>query len=121
MRGFVGLRWVGLAHPLGNRCPSYTRTVDRIRTRVLEDPSDPKACMVPLYHGDPLLFILFPNPNQRKKGRQAVHALLYRLADFPCPGIPFRFHPTSTSSSTSTSTAFEFSYLNLSIAAPFEV
>ncbi|MPC65538.1 hypothetical protein E2C01_059675 [Portunus trituberculatus] len=41
------------AHPLGNRCPecgipTYTRTVDRIRTRTLGDPSDPKAGMVPL-------------------------------------------------------------------------
>ncbi|MPC77626.1 hypothetical protein E2C01_072084 [Portunus trituberculatus] len=36
------------AHPLGNRCPelgspTYTQTVDRIRTRMLEDPSGPKA------------------------------------------------------------------------------
>ncbi|MPC54314.1 hypothetical protein E2C01_048224 [Portunus trituberculatus] len=40
------------AHPLGNRCPkwgspTYTQTVDRIRARALEDPSDPKGCMVP--------------------------------------------------------------------------
>ncbi|MPC19137.1 hypothetical protein E2C01_012045 [Portunus trituberculatus] len=44
------------AHPLGNHCsergsPTYTQTVDRIRTRALGDPSDPdpKARMVPLY------------------------------------------------------------------------
>ncbi|MPC43570.1 hypothetical protein E2C01_037220 [Portunus trituberculatus] len=42
------------AHPLGNCCQSYTRTVDRIRTRSLEDPSDPKARMAPLYHGSRL-------------------------------------------------------------------
>ncbi|MPC21082.1 hypothetical protein E2C01_014055 [Portunus trituberculatus] len=46
------------AHPLGNRCPergspTYTQTVDRIRTRTLGDSSDPKARMVPLYHGGP--------------------------------------------------------------------
>ncbi|MPC23234.1 hypothetical protein E2C01_016275 [Portunus trituberculatus] len=46
------------AHPLGNRCPesgspTYTQTMDRIRTRALGDPSDPKARMVPLYHGGP--------------------------------------------------------------------
>ncbi|MPC71840.1 hypothetical protein E2C01_066130 [Portunus trituberculatus] len=46
------------AHPLGNRylkCGSrtYTRTVDKIRTRALGDPSDPKARMVQLYHGGP--------------------------------------------------------------------
>ncbi|MPC07990.1 hypothetical protein E2C01_000559 [Portunus trituberculatus] len=40
------------AHPLGN--PTYTRTVDRIRSRGLGDPSDPKGRMVPLYHGLPL-------------------------------------------------------------------
>ncbi|MPD00577.1 hypothetical protein E2C01_096058 [Portunus trituberculatus] len=44
------------AHPLGNRCPergspTYTRTMDRIRTRAFGDPSDPKARMIPLYHG----------------------------------------------------------------------
>ncbi|MPC95226.1 hypothetical protein E2C01_090427 [Portunus trituberculatus] len=33
--------------------PTYTRTVDGIRTRVLGDPSDPKARRVPLYHGGP--------------------------------------------------------------------
>ncbi|MPC24709.1 hypothetical protein E2C01_017798 [Portunus trituberculatus] len=48
------------AHPLGNRCPergspTYTRTMDRIRTRALGDPSDPKARMVPLYHGGPIM------------------------------------------------------------------
>ncbi|MPC23820.1 hypothetical protein E2C01_016885 [Portunus trituberculatus] len=53
------LRTSRVAHPLGNRCPeygspTYTRTVDRIRTRVLGDPSDPKTRMVPLYHGGPL-------------------------------------------------------------------
>ncbi|MPC44788.1 hypothetical protein E2C01_038468 [Portunus trituberculatus] len=42
----------------GNRCPecgspTCTQTVDRIRTRALGDPSDPKARMVPLYHGGP--------------------------------------------------------------------
>ncbi|MPC81927.1 hypothetical protein E2C01_076568 [Portunus trituberculatus] len=31
--------------------PTYTRTMERIRTRALGDPSDPKARMVPLYHG----------------------------------------------------------------------
>ncbi|MPD04428.1 hypothetical protein E2C01_100114 [Portunus trituberculatus] len=46
------------AHPLGNPCPecgspTYTRTVDRIRTSALGDPSDPTARMVPLYHGGP--------------------------------------------------------------------
>ncbi|MPC99474.1 hypothetical protein E2C01_094889 [Portunus trituberculatus] len=35
--------------------PTYTRTVDRIRTRALEDPSDPKVRMVTLYHGGPVL------------------------------------------------------------------
>ncbi|MPC87837.1 hypothetical protein E2C01_082716 [Portunus trituberculatus] len=44
------------AHPLGNRCPeggspTYTRTVDRIQSRALGDSADPKARMVPLYHG----------------------------------------------------------------------
>ncbi|MPC59495.1 hypothetical protein E2C01_053515 [Portunus trituberculatus] len=45
--------------------PTYTRTVDRIRTCALGDPSDPKACMVPLYHGGfpkvvvPLAFHLY--------------------------------------------------------------
>ncbi|MPC45336.1 hypothetical protein E2C01_039033 [Portunus trituberculatus] len=43
------------AHPLRNHCPkcgspTYTRTVDRIRTRMLGDPSDTKAHMVPLHH-----------------------------------------------------------------------
>ncbi|MPC52193.1 hypothetical protein E2C01_046056 [Portunus trituberculatus] len=38
------------AHPLGNSCPelgspTYTRTVDRIRTRAFRDPSDTKARM----------------------------------------------------------------------------
>ncbi|MPC63997.1 hypothetical protein E2C01_058106 [Portunus trituberculatus] len=28
--------------------------MDRIRSRALGDPSDPKARMVPLYHGGPL-------------------------------------------------------------------
>ncbi|MPC81053.1 hypothetical protein E2C01_075653 [Portunus trituberculatus] len=42
------------AHPLGNRCPergspTYTQTVNRIRTRALGDPSEPKARMGPLY------------------------------------------------------------------------
>ncbi|MPC97886.1 hypothetical protein E2C01_093224 [Portunus trituberculatus] len=46
------------AHPLGNHClesgsPTYTRTVDRIRTHALGDPSDRKTRMVPLYHGGP--------------------------------------------------------------------
>ncbi|MPC72666.1 hypothetical protein E2C01_066978 [Portunus trituberculatus] len=46
-------------HLLGNPCPErgspvYTRTVDRIRTRALGDPSEPKARMVPLYHGGPI-------------------------------------------------------------------
>ncbi|MPC58185.1 hypothetical protein E2C01_052180 [Portunus trituberculatus] len=40
------------AHPLGS--PPYIRTMDMIRTRALGDPSDPKARMVPLYHGGPL-------------------------------------------------------------------
>ncbi|MPC78954.1 hypothetical protein E2C01_073463 [Portunus trituberculatus] len=49
-----------VAHPLGNRCPkrgnpTYTRTVDRIRTRALGDPSDPKSRMMPLYHGGHLV------------------------------------------------------------------
>ncbi|MPC76274.1 hypothetical protein E2C01_070682 [Portunus trituberculatus] len=48
-----------ITHPLGNPCPergspTYTRTVDRIRTPALGDPSDPKECMVPQYHGCPL-------------------------------------------------------------------
>ncbi|MPD01748.1 hypothetical protein E2C01_097288 [Portunus trituberculatus] len=66
MRAFHGNLWAKgdtfggtsylKAHPLGNRCPksggpTNTRTVDRIRTLVLGDPLDPKARMVPLYHG----------------------------------------------------------------------
>ncbi|MPC52949.1 hypothetical protein E2C01_046830 [Portunus trituberculatus] len=48
------------AHLLGNRCPelrssTYTRTVDRIRTRALGDPSDPKTRKAPLYHLYPLI------------------------------------------------------------------
>ncbi|MPC70939.1 hypothetical protein E2C01_065204 [Portunus trituberculatus] len=44
------------AHPLGNCCPeggspTYTRTVGKIRTRALGDPSDLKARVVPLYRG----------------------------------------------------------------------
>ncbi|MPC47338.1 hypothetical protein E2C01_041080 [Portunus trituberculatus] len=35
--------------------------MDRIRTRVLGDPSDPKARMVPLYHGDPQIISTFEN------------------------------------------------------------
>ncbi|MPD04625.1 hypothetical protein E2C01_100323 [Portunus trituberculatus] len=43
-------------HPLGNRCPergspTYTRTVDRIRTRALGDLSDHKTPVIPLYYG----------------------------------------------------------------------
>ncbi|MPC71750.1 hypothetical protein E2C01_066036 [Portunus trituberculatus] len=37
------------AHPLGG-CPTYTWTMDRIKTRARGDPSDPKARMVLLYH-----------------------------------------------------------------------
>ncbi|MPC37004.1 Muscle M-line assembly protein unc-89 [Portunus trituberculatus] len=54
-------------HLLGS--PTYTRTMDRIRTRALADLSDPKARMVPLYHGGrPLIFNLFSTitPERRK-------------------------------------------------------
>ena len=32
-------------------CPSHPWTMARIQTHVIEDPSAPKACAVPLYHG----------------------------------------------------------------------
>ncbi|MPC49181.1 hypothetical protein E2C01_042976 [Portunus trituberculatus] len=48
---------LSLATAAVRSCPTYTRTVDRIRTRALGDPSDPKARMVPLYHGG--LFTVF--------------------------------------------------------------
>ncbi|MPC07781.1 hypothetical protein E2C01_000348 [Portunus trituberculatus] len=37
--------------PRVRKPPAYTQTVDRIRTRALGDPSDPKVRMVPVYHG----------------------------------------------------------------------
>ncbi|MPC91691.1 hypothetical protein E2C01_086746 [Portunus trituberculatus] len=45
------------AHQLGNRypekeSPTYIPTMSRIRTRALGDPSDHKARVGPLYHGD---------------------------------------------------------------------
>ncbi|MPC75203.1 hypothetical protein E2C01_069587 [Portunus trituberculatus] len=50
MGTFLGTSYLKV-HPLGNRypkqgSPTYTRTVGRIRTRVLGDPSDPKARVV---------------------------------------------------------------------------
>ncbi|MPC22303.1 hypothetical protein E2C01_015315 [Portunus trituberculatus] len=38
--------------------------VDSIRTRALGDPSDPKARMVPLYHGGHLIFIVLTAPTK---------------------------------------------------------
>ncbi|MPC07560.1 hypothetical protein E2C01_000124 [Portunus trituberculatus] len=60
------------AHPLKNRCPergnpTYTRNVDRIQTRALGDPSDPKANIVPLDHGGLLFFSTFFLPLKRKE------------------------------------------------------
>ncbi|MPC86175.1 hypothetical protein E2C01_080991 [Portunus trituberculatus] len=60
--GIYGLKEIHFGYPLSQspparkplsrvRKPIYTRTVDRIRTRALGDPSDLKACMVLLYHG----------------------------------------------------------------------
>ncbi|XP_063858324.1 inactive hydroxysteroid dehydrogenase-like protein 1 isoform X2 [Scylla paramamosain] len=47
--GLLDLAFLGTVTPSG--CPSYPRTVARIRTRAPDDHLAPKACAVPLYHG----------------------------------------------------------------------
>ncbi|MPC89439.1 hypothetical protein E2C01_084385 [Portunus trituberculatus] len=48
--------------------------MDRIRTRALGDPSDPKARVDPLHHGGPLIFFFFLQGNVfSSRGSQARH------------------------------------------------